>query len=514
MRWTITLLWCLAAAAAMAGALLLAQPGDRRARETRLGLRPLLDEGTIDPEAVDEIAISRPGGQTLTLRREGDGWIEASPSGLPVDPFAVRDLIDTVRGLQESRRVAGDGADASGADAGGPSLLQALELDPPAATLSLRSGSRGVLLRLGRVGLAGRAFVQVVEDGPGSNLGNAPGTSGAPGRPSPDVAVVGQELHALLLGQDPSQWRLRALFPEAGVETRRIEYAVSGTTLRVLRSGATWRMESPVSTRVDEQAMSAWLAALARAECDGFLGDASTPERLELAGLVPPVASIQVASGGAANGAANGALGGDASGPAADDQRRDRTLVVGRTTTVGGSDRFGMLQGHPALLSLSQATLQTLFAAPAALIDPRACAVLAADIKRIRIEGPDGTFTVERDLDRWRSPDVAAAPGDAEPARGAEVDLLRVNEFLRRLLDGRASAVNLNPIPRELLIGRIDLIGFDGAPLASIEVGADAAGANMAFDSGDGVARIFPTASAPSLDRAALGLPIDARPKS
>jgi len=480
MRWWATLLWCVLAAAAVAAVLRLgADPagagrgagsgsgsasGFGRATEA-----PLVGESLTDLDRVEEIRVSRRGERPMRLLRQGRSWVEVEPSGLPADPFAVRELLAAVRSLIPTRWISLSQED-------GENLRHSLELEPPEATVVLRGSDDSVLLRLGRLGLAGRAFVQPVDPQSPAAL---------PGRE--DVAVVGQELHTILLRQEPGAWLLRTLFPDAGIETTRLEYTASGSTLRLRREGGRWRMEAPVATRVDAEALGVYLAGLSRAECAGFVGDAETPEELEELeelekhGLAAPVATLSIETGEGASAVT-------------------RTLRIGRLMVVGGGDRFGMLDGHPVLLSLSPATLQSLFASPAALIDPTTCGVLPADVKRINIKGPDGEFVVERDLDRWRASDAAGVELVPAPQSRA------IEEFLRRLTAARASSVSLRPIPPEMLIGSIELIAFDGRMLAAIDVSSDSTGAHFAFDAGDGVARIFPASMAPGLTREALGL--------
>jgi hypothetical protein len=465
MKWWATLLWCALAAATTLAAMRFTDSA-RASPSARPGAdAPLLAAALTDPDQVEEIRISRRQQPPLRLLRRGQAWVEVEPSGLPVDPFAVRELLAAARSLTPTRWI-------SLTEPGGENLRRALELEPPEATVLLRGKENAALLRLGRLGLAGRAFIQPIDP-------EAPAPPPLVGRE--EVAVVGQELHSLVLQQDPAAWRLRSLFPDAGVESRRLEYSASGAALRLTRDGGGWRMEAPVATRVDPEALGAYLAGLARAECSGFLGAASSPEALEQHGLAPPAASLSLQSG---------------VGPAA----ITRTLLVGRPTAVGATDRFGMLEGHPVLLALSQQTLQSLFASPAALIDPRACGVLPADVKRIRVKGPEGEFIVERDLDQWRALDGDGAELPARPEPGA------VEEFLLRLTAARASSVSLRPIPPEMLLGQIDLLGFDGGLLAAIEVSADDSRSHFAFDAGDGVARVFPASAAPGLTKAALGL--------
>lgn len=464
MRWRVTLLLCLLSVAA----LMLVVPSTLATRRDagERSTRPLLSAEEMPAERVDEIAIERPRASPILLRRSGESWTEESPSGLAVDPFAVRELIAAIHRLVVSRSVAvGEASDDRAR------LLGDLALSPAEATVTLRSPDGEVSLRLGRLGVAGRAFAQRSD------------------RPD-EVVVVGQELHALVLQQDPASWRVRSLFPEAGAETSRIEYLSGEATLRLVRVGDVWRMELPVATRVDPTAMAAYLSALARAEISGFLGDLATPERAAECGLAPPQATITVQGVSLA-----------ASPTAAStSELRDTTLAVGRAITVGGDDRFGALEGHPVLLRLSKPTLQSLFVSPPALIAPTACAVLPADVKRVRLEGPDGAFSLLRDLDRWIAPDASDA--NVEPAR--------VDELFRRLTSAQASAILLKPIPRDLLLGRIELFGFDGTLLAEIEIGADPARAQYALEAGDGVARVFPASSAPALNPEAYGLPASA----
>lgn len=506
MKWRNTILLCLLSA--MALALIVPSTLAGRRDATERGTRLLFDEDDgplLSAERVEEIVIERPRAAPIVLRRSGDGWIEHSPSGLPVDPFAVRELLGALRRLAVSRTVLLDeelsiasGSTGSRGASSGHALLRDLALDPPEATVTLRDRDGELALRLGRVGVAGRAFVQ---------RGDRPG----------EVVVVGQEIHAMVLQQDPASWRVRSLFAEVGAETRRIEYqvgtadesgaaggpgGVGGALLRLVRMGDAWRMELPVATRVDPTAMAAYLSALARAECEGFLGDVATPERAAECGLSPPAATISVqgaerprsSAGRGSAQTASAAVGAESAAP------RATTLLVGRPIAVGGDDRFGSLEGHPVLMRLSKVTLQSLFVSPTALIAPTACAVLPANVKLVRIEGPSGRFSLARDLDRWVAPDSGAA--NIEPAR--------IDELFRSLTAAQASAILLKPIPRELVVGRIELVGFDGSLLVEIEVAADPTGTQYALEAGDGVARVFPASSAPALAPEAYGLPASA----
>lgn len=453
MSWRATLLLCLAAIVVCGAALTIAARSPAGAVSS---LRPLLGEGSWDGESVTTIAIERPGRSRIVLERSDDGWIEREPSGLAADPFQVQAVLAAVGALRVNRVIAA--SELASAEA-----RRAVGLDVPDAIVTFDGDGVTTTLRLGRRGVAGRAFIEV---------GSATGGDARPG-----AAMVGQELHEAILASDPSRWRLRSLFPDAGATTTAVDFRAGDSALRLVRRGPRWTMESPVATRVDAVAVGAYLDALARSECAGFVEDLAddSSETLGRFGLAEPVASLWLSDDG------DGA---------------ERRVAVGAPIAVGGSDRFGMLIGHRAVLRLDAATLQSLFVNPATLIDPTAAGVAPADVKSIVVSGPQGRFSMVRDLDRWVSPE----------ADGAVASTKAVDELLRRLTVARAGSISLLPVPGEGLIGRIELGAFDGLPLAAIDIVADGARANFALVAGDGVARIFPAAQAPELSPTAYGV--------
>lgn len=416
----------------------------------------LLPAGTVDIESVRSLRIERSGRAPLVFERRENGWVELLPSGLPVDPFLVREAIEAATLLTSSRvlpiaTLAGrDGAD-----------LARLGLDPPEAIVTLSTPERDIVLRLGRVGVAGRAFVQPVGE-------------------TEDVVVVGQELHALVLGRDPRQWRLRLLMPDAGAETIRAGFEAGPTRVEIVRESGRWRLEQPVRTRADRAAIESWLQSVARAECDAFLED--VPNLDEAArgrfGLEPAVARLWVHN------------------RAAPPARAERTLRIGAPVAVGGPDRFGWLEGHPSIMRLGAASLQSLFINPAALIEPTAVGASAADVRSILIRTPSAEFIIERSLDTWRCPQA----GDAV------VDTARVDELLARLTTTRASAVALQPPAPSPDAPTIVLRDFAGEIIATISIGGDRGRGQITLDAGDGVARVFPAGLEPATEPAAYGI--------
>lgn len=460
MSWRLTLALWLAALVVGAASLAVAARGPVRPASA---LRPLLDDSRWNAERVTTIAIERPGRATIVLERRGDGWIEREPSGLAADPFQVQAALAAAGALRVSRAIAP--SELATADA-----RRGVGLDPPEAIVTFGGDDGDTTLRLGRPGVAGRAFIELSERG-----AHGGATSAA------EAAVVGQELHEAIVAGDPAQWRLRSLLPDAGATTTGIEYVAGETSLRLARSGGRWTMERPVATRVDQTAVGAYLDALARSECAEFLEDLPDDSVASLArfGLAEPAAQLSLTS----------------------DDGSTRRIAVGAPIAVGGTERFGFLAGHRATMRLDAPTMQALFVNPATLIDPTASGVAIADVKSIVISGPKGDFSLVRDLDRWVSPE----------AEGAAASSKSVDELLRRLTVARAGSIVLKPIARERMVGRIELRGFEGSTLAAIDVAADGARANYALDAGDGVARVFPAAQAPELVSTAYGLPATRR---
>jgi len=423
--------------------------------------KPFLPAASLDLEAVRTLRIERSGRPPLVFERRDDGWVELLPSGLPVDPFLVREAIEAATLLTSSRVL----PIATLSGSAGADLFQ-LGLDPPEAVVTISTPERDLVLRLGRVGVAGRAFVQ-------------------PDGPEEDVFVVGQGLHGLVLGRDPRQWRLRLLMPEAGAETIRAGFEAGPTRVEIVRESGRWRLEQPVRTRADRAAIESWLQSVARAECDAFLEDIPNLDDAALGrfGLEPAVARLWVHN------------------RAAPPAGSDRTLRIGAPVAVGGPDRFGWLEGHPSIMRLGAASLQSLFINPAALIEPTAVGAAAADVRSISFRTADCEFTIERSLDSWRCPQA----GDAI------ADTARVEELLARLTTTRATAVLLQPPAPPTNAPTIVLRDFAGDVIATIAVGADRSRTQITLDAGDGVARVFPAALEPATDPAAYGLSLTPR---
>ena len=155
-----------------------------------------------------------------------------------------------------------------------------------------------------------------------------------------------------------------------------------------------------------------------------------------------------------------------------------------------------MIEGTPAVVRLSGDTLARLFPGAAALIDPTPCGVRPEDVKRIRIKGPAADFTLERDLDVWRCPDLD----------NREASPRAVANLLQQLTAARAGSIAIQPFPTELEVGFVTLVGFDLRPLATVRVAHENESGLWALEAGDGVLRLFPKTFDVAVDPKGYGL--------
>lgn len=415
------------------------------ASEGRVVRQPLFAMGEIPVEQVDRLMLERPGAPTLEFVRSADGWSQAVPFVHPADAAAIRMVIDAFASLGSTRVV-----DPASLD---PEARVALGLDPARArvTVAWPGGSRTVVL--GRRTVAGRAWARV--DG------------------RADAASVDAGLHAIALEDDPRQWRSSRLHDAASADVARLELRYGpapGQQLVIARSGGAWRSEAPFSTRIDAEAVRGYLDALLRADADAFVAD--EPKDLAAFGLASPERAVRLRASG--------------------DAVSDVGLIeVGVPVAEGAQERFGRIDGRPAVVQLGPRALAALFPPPAFFIDPRGCAAVPADVRRIEFVPPDGSaalpWAAERSLDAW----TLRVGSAADAAVTVPADRERVRRLLAQLCEARAPAIAFQQAPKELVLGTFRLVGAGDLPIAEVRVAREQAG-QWALDGLDGVLRVHP----------------------
>jgi hypothetical protein len=174
-------------------------------------------------------------------------------------------------------------------------------------------------------------------------------------------------------------------------------------------------------------------------------------------------------------------------------------LLVGERV-FGSEARYGMVQGRPTVVRVEESVLRALFRQPVDLVSAVASGVEPADIKTVRIDGPGGDFTLERDLERWIAPDF----------ENVEIENAAVNRLLELLTRVHAPSVVIEPFPRRSSVARITLFGYGRNPLDTVQIarvpGATPDEDQWILENGDGVLRVFSARLDPPLAPKDYGL--------
>lgn len=403
-------------------------------------------------EEVEEIELRFRDEPDLTIQRDESGWQQVEPFRVGIDTFSARQLGATAADLKGIEVVRLD-------EAGGPTAAQ-LGLEPPAATVTWRWPEGSHSIALGNRTLAGRAWARVGDE--------------------PYATLVDASLHERVLETDHRLWRDRALVARAGATTTRIVIEAGNEELQLERSGAGWRMTSPVSTRADESAIADWLARVGQAKVVGYLYD--EPGGFDRFGLEVPIARIEITG---------------------KDTDEAEVILLGDPIGVGYADRYGMVWGSPTILRIDEETQRVLVPAAATLVDARGTGVVREDIARLEIRTPEGVpdLELERDFDQW----VMQVDGAEQAIANTET----VERLLAQLTSSRAGELAFSGYPQDLEEAVVIFYGFDGAPLDTVRIVREPEAGRWALENGDGVLRIFPASLAPPIRAADFSVPSD-----
>ena len=445
--------------------------GPSNASTDRTARASLFAADEIPLEQIDRIELTRSNEEPIVFVRAEMGWIQQSPFYHPADSASIREVIDVSAALQTTRAV-----DPASID---PEARAALGLTPPAATLKLTwpGGERSV--ELGRRTVAGRAWAHVI--------GRA------------EAASIDASLHAIAVDGDPRQWRSTRLYEPGPADVGGIElrYGLAPSQrLWLTRAEGKWRIQSPVSTRADADAVRGYVEALARAQADAFVTD--RPNDWSTFGLSAPERSVRLYVPNVASALSSANIIG--------------AIDVGVTAAEGAQERFGRIAERETVVQLGTKALAALFPPPAFFVDPRGSDVVQADVRAVTFTAFDPTgvsdaaaaaapgaapapaFRLERTLDGWN---ITTPGADPRPASTE-----RARKLLAQLCEARAPAVAFQRMPEALRIGEFTLFGAGGVQLARVRLAHEPDG-QWAIDSDDGVLRVFPKGFDLAIDAAA-----------
>ena len=444
--------------------------GPSNASTDRTARASLFAADEIPLEQIDRIELTRSNEEPIVFVRAEMGWIQQSPFYHPADSASIREVIDVSAALQTTRAV-----DPASID---PEARASLGLTPPTATLKLTwpGGERSI--ELGRRTVAGRAWAHVI--------GRA------------EAASIDASLHAIAVDGDPRQWRSTRLYEPGPADVGGIElrYGLAPSQrLWLTRADGKWRIQSPVSTRADADAVRGYVEALARAQADAFVTD--RPNDWSTFGLSAPERSVRLYVPNVASALSSANIIG--------------AIDVGVTAAEGAQERFGRIAERETVVQLGTKALAALFPPPAFFVDPRGTDVMQADVRAVTFTAfdPTGlndaaastlgsplapTFRLERTLDGWN---ITTPGADPRPA-----SIERARKLLAQLCEARAPAVAFQRMPEALRIGEFTLFGAGGVQLARVRIAHEPEG-QWAIDSDDGVLRVFPKGFDLAIDAAA-----------
>lgn len=437
----------LAVAVAGVVAALLTVRAERRpaaSGETSGGVLARAQELPVD--GVTRVTLERRGSGTLVFERRGESWVQREPFEHPMDPFSIRQF---AAGALSATVVSRLETAAPGAGAGAAEL----GLEPPVVVLALEWPGGSATWHLGRRGVAGRWYARRAGD---------------------DAILVCQgDLYERAAEMSPSEWRDRRIFATAGPDTERIAITDGKHRTVLERERRTWRMVEPAAARVDRAALQDLLRTLSAARSGGFMVD--QPADLPRFGLEPPAASVAITRARLSE--------------EGEEVRREpevERLLVGGPLGVSSQDRFGLIEGRPAVVRLPEALLRALFRRPEALIDPFGTWVEPPDVAGLTIRGSGWELQVRRGDGTWTP---------------------RADELLAALNTVRAERVELRQYPRELEVSVITLEDITGRPLDTIRVFRDPSTGRLGLENGDDVLRIMPESFKVALEPGELARP-------
>ena len=439
MSWKPTILVLLLATLGVVGAILVSQH-DLRGDGKTAGPTVVLSREQLPIDQVTSITLRRGDEPTLVFQRSERGWQQTEPFAHPLDMFSIRQLLVQAGHIEVTEQL--DPRELQGGRS-----EEALALNPPRAELTLQWPDGAVTLQFGRRAVAGRWYVRV--------------------RGYEHVYVASGDLHDRIVEMDPKEWRDRTIFTGADVDADQIIVQQGANRTVLKRERKQWLMTEPVRTRLSDPARDELFSALGRARSAGFILD--QPDDLAKFGLAEPVASIEVIT---------------IRVESQDDElvrvETTQRLLVGARLGIGSDDRFGMIEGRPVIVHLPEAVLRAFFRSRESLIALTASGVAPTDVKRLVIRTEQGELRLERDLDRWRAPELSM-----------EVPAGTVNELLEQLTSLQAAQIRIQDYPHDLEVATITMRGFDDRPIDTVRIAREKDTGRWLLENGDNVLRVF-----------------------
>jgi hypothetical protein len=222
--------------------------------------------------AVSSVA-RRMGNQDLEVAKQGDAWQLVKPAALKADSQVMNELAGALGSLKAKRVAAYPAKD-----------LKAFELDPPAATITIRL-----------TGADGKMTSHVLRIGKAADPAKyAAGDRYAMAEGSQTVAVLPAKLADQLLGS-PLQFRDRTIARFTDADRMQLQRGPRQAVFSKI--SGTWKLTSPMEAEAEHSKLEALVNDLAHLRADQLV--AEKPADLKPFGLDAPQAKLTFQAGGA-----------------------------------------------------------------------------------------------------------------------------------------------------------------------------------------------------------------------
>jgi hypothetical protein len=219
---------------------------------------------TVEADAIDEITIRSEAGDTTTLRKANDEWAVVAPTAAPADGAEISGIATNLASLEEGRLIDEN-----------PSTLADFGLDPARIEVAFKSGGADHRLLIGgRTPTGADIYAKTAA--------------------SPKVFLIASYLDSTF---NRSTFDLRdksALrFDRDAADS--MSLITNGRTIRFQKTGGTWQLAEPATTRSDEAAIEGLLGQLDGLQMRSVVApEAESPAKF---GLDTPAATIRIGSG-------------------------------------------------------------------------------------------------------------------------------------------------------------------------------------------------------------------------
>ena len=335
------------------------EPGD--AGDSRIGTA-LFEADTFDAEAVAKVAIESDD-KTVVLEKDGEDWKQVEPVRFAMNSWSAKRFGSSTADLRYVERFTPGDDDQPGLDQTG--------LSDPKATLTLTLGGdvkTTHTIKLGKtLSIGGRGYLMLGDD--------------------PNVYIVNDALHELVLNEKPGSWRNKSLSAPKEGEADRITLTRNGRAIELVKTDGNWALGAADRGRVATKAVADLCEAVGRIYIGEFVKD--QPQDLSIYGLDQPTTVLQIQIPPVTDSA---------------DEPQVTTLRIGAAADLKKERFFATIAPDgDVVFTISKTDAEKLAKSVDDLRDPRITLVQLHEVNEIKIAQASGTqIGLIRDGQDWK----------------------------------------------------------------------------------------------------------------